>query len=485
MNIRNLKKNFIIFPLTSHIIEHGTFNYIFDNPFLKGFLKFNELLIGTYFRGVPIIGEEEISENIELILLEKDNEYIIDNLHDFEKYGKEIMFFDLEGNLYTKNSLYPENIEKNDKPIISFILFFDYYTLSRISIELKDYYRIAFIPTTRKDMQIDEKYFDKVIYFDEDKKLYEFLDYINPKIIFTKALIGHYFRVSNLVDRYSNVIVDSTDIPQFFHEDEAKCKFFFGGDSEFISVENIAKKAKKFLVRYSDEELDYLNRFSENKNIQTWYEYTNEKFYSFNNKKLNKTYSLVWAGILAPLSYPNYFIGKDLLNSAKTVSKQSMKFTFMLPPSYSSSMIMVESDRKLYYEYFYIARFDDNITIHFGDIPQRAIKLLENFDFGVFPLFQDDNWKFTKHMIPSKFALYLEAGLPIIVNENMETLAGIVREYEIGIVVNNDTAKDLKCIIDQNVEKYTLMKKNVFSFRQNFNYKKEVEKLLKDLGIQG
>ena len=478
MHIKELKENFVIFPLNIDFINNEFIEQFLQNKYLKGFLKFNELLVGTFFRGIPILGKNDISSDVEVILLEKNNGYIMENIDKFLSYNKKIYFFDKDGKI-TKCLKF--NLKSITKPIFSFVLFYDYYTLSRISSELSEYHRVAFIARELESMQIDENSFDDVVYFDTIEELYELLDKLNSKIIFTKALIGHYKKVADLVQRYVNVVVDSTDIPQFFSDNKKERELFFDGESEFIAIEEICKNAKKFLVRYSEEELKTLKSFSSKDNILTWYEYTNKVHYSNYKRELKEPYSLVWAGILQPLSYPKKFKGRYLLESAKIVSNQNMRFTFMLPPSFSTSMLMVKSDRDLYYEFFYEAKLNENIDIHFGDIPQKAIKLLEKYHFGVFPLIQEKDRKFYRNIIPSKFALYLEAGLPIIVNDCMIKLSSVVKEYNLGIVVSNDNVKDLKKIIDKKRDEYPLMQENIIKFRESFCYENRVNDLLKEI----
>ncbi len=480
MKINDLKKNFVIFPLNSDIVEHGKFNDVLENEYLKGFLKFNELLTGTYFRGVPIIGKNDIDDDVEILLLQKNNSYILDNIEQFLSFKKETYFFDDRGFL-TKVRSEEEIIAKNQKPIVSFVLFYDYYTLSRFSIQMKEkYFCIAFIDNKLKDMQIDESYFDFVVYFQNDDALMQHLKKVNSQYIFTKGLIGHYHRIARLTDLFDNVVADSTDIPHFFTDNQQKNEFFFGGTGEFRAVEKICTQAKKFLIRYSDDEYDFLQSFSKKKNLKTWYEYTNKDFFVKKKKEITKPYSLVWAGILQPLSYPAYFVGKDLLNSAKAAAKQNIEFTFMLPPSFSSSMLMIESDRKLYYEFFYEAKFNKNITIHFGDVPKRVIKLLQNYHYGVFPLYQYER-KFTKNMIPSKFALYLEAGLPIIVNKKMKRLSEVVERHNLGITINEQDIENLREILTGNENKYSQMQESIFEFREKFSYETKIKELMEEL----
>lgn len=72
---------------------------------------------------------------------------------------------------------------------------------------------------------------------------------------------------------------------------------------------------------------------------------------------------------------------------------------------------------------------------------------------------------------------YLEAGLPIIINDGIEYMKKIVEENKVGIVVKDEEFDDLHNIIKS--YDYEELKKNVFKAREKLlidNYVKDVDK---------
>lgn len=66
-----------------------------------------------------------------------------------------------------------------------------------------------------------------------------------------------------------------------------------------------------------------------------------------------------------------------------------------------------------------------------------------------------------------KFHSYLQAGLPIIIDENLEYMASLVRKYNIGIVLSDDDYERLPEIL--NSADYGQLKQNVIRYRNEFS----------------
>ena len=67
-------------------------------------------------------------------------------------------------------------------------------------------------------------------------------------------------------------------------------------------------------------------------------------------------------------------------------------------------------------------------------------------------------------MIPTKFYLYLEAGLPIILSEEWEEAAKIIQNHNLGTVIKQNEIKNLKNILD-NLD-FDNLKSNVLNYRE-------------------
>jgi hypothetical protein len=110
--------------------------------------------------------------------------------------------------------------------------------------------------------------------------------------------------------------------------------------------------------------------------------------------------------------------------------------------------------------------------------PLEAAALLSHTDFGLMA-FDYSCVKIKKGTLagglPTKFTLYLEAGLPIIVSEELEYLADIVRRNHIGVVV---TQSQLKCLPSVLTDcDYPSLLEHVREFRKVFNFNKQTDRL--------
>jgi glycosyltransferase involved in cell wall biosynthesis len=81
-------------------------------------------------------------------------------------------------------------------------------------------------------------------------------------------------------------------------------------------------------------------------------------------------------------------------------------------------------------------------------------------------------------MIPSKFFTYMELGLPVIVSRRIRAVAEMVQNYDIGLVVEDSEAKNLKQKLKNWRDCYPIWIKNVKRFREKVNMHKMVPILI-------
>ena len=79
-----------------------------------------------------------------------------------------------------------------------------------------------------------------------------------------------------------------------------------------------------------------------------------------------------------------------------------------------------------------------------------------------------------KNIVPTKFYLYLEAGLPILISEEFEEACSLVREHKIGVIVAQSDLPNLDEIL--NTVDAEALRVNVVAFRENL-FKKSVQEL--------
>ncbi len=111
--------------------------------------------------------------------------------------------------------------------------------------------------------------------------------------------------------------------------------------------------------------------------------------------------------------------------------------------------------------------------------PYVLNKEMSEYTFGIFADFwmkTNSNPGVVKTDMGTKMTNYIEAGLPIIVSEQMEYIADIVNEQGIGFVVKFKDLKNLKKIIEK--QNYSQLQKNVKKFQEKFKMSvmiKEIE----------
>jgi glycosyltransferase involved in cell wall biosynthesis len=121
-------------------------------------------------------------------------------------------------------------------------------------------------------------------------------------------------------------------------------------------------------------------------------------------------------------------------------------------------------------------------------VPHSEIpKTIENYDFGLFWFNIDEEIKKIYAMdfqssVNGRFISYVAAGIPIIINDKLTLLSKIVKENKIGIIINNDDAKNLENIIRS--YNYCQMKKKMKEFQVKFikqNYEQRLKNFLIDI----
>ncbi len=110
--------------------------------------------------------------------------------------------------------------------------------------------------------------------------------------------------------------------------------------------------------------------------------------------------------------------------------------------------------------------------------PERLIPLAAQADVGLV-LFEGDsiNYRFA---LPNKFFEYIMAGIPVLAS-NIETLAGYVRDYDIGLAIDTGSAENIadglrRIFADE--KRYERWKKNTVAASDKLNWEQEAHILL-------
>jgi hypothetical protein len=186
------------------------------------------------------------------------------------------------------------------------------------------------------------------------------------------------------------------------------------------------------------------------------------------NKNKTKEPSLVYIGICPDKEISNKYSFSDLF---KKISDSGVNL-------HVYSMKNVENQG-------FIRINRKNIFYH-DPIPNKILnKEISKYHYGVCLGFFNRNLvddRFLKTTLGNKVISYLEAGIPIIVNDETEFSAELVRKYNCGIVISENDLPNLNKIIKK--QKYSELLRGVKMARENMLMSKDMKKMIQILNIK-
>ncbi len=180
-------------------------------------------------------------------------------------------------------------------------------------------------------------------------------------------------------------------------------------------------------------------------------------------KKRGKEIHLVYAGGLW-ISWEGHI---SFLKIIEIITSQKIHFHIFSP--YDLSMDVYKKIEKSN-KYFHIYGKEDKQKI--------LNKKLSKFDYGILFDFYDTsmiNELWPKTSLGNKIFSYIEAGLPVIINDQLEFTSKIIKDNKIGFSVNYENLKNLRKILMK--QNYKQLQKNVQKTQEKFKLSKNIEKL--------
>jgi glycosyltransferase involved in cell wall biosynthesis len=182
-----------------------------------------------------------------------------------------------------------------------------------------------------------------------------------------------------------------------------------------------------------------------------------------------KRVKLVMAGTLTPTSEPELVDAKSFYKKMKELTECKVEVNVVLLKKFYDMVFTQER----YKDYLYEHTFNDYFKIHLG--AEMDPSVLKGYDFGIFSdtFYDYELKKYSEHYkyaVISRVVLYLEAGLPIVVNRAMSSLSKIVEDNNIGIVFEDEDVKHFDEILDISQKEYEILVENVYRFREDFSY---------------
>lgn len=350
-------------------------------------------------------------------------------------------------------------------------IFINDFTIQRICKDLKKFKNIKTILLKIDKVRGYEKsfdYVDLVIDVNTQKDIIEKINEIKPKLIFHRSWMHAYPFAARLVKNFDNVIVNIKDW-NFSSKKEYEIIFDKNATKDFKAIKYIFKNAKKVLSHYTKEQAKiWSKKYKVSKNKFIFFpEYCNKENFIDNLTPYNKKKKLVFAGTFAPSSYPQEtFVTKYKISALRKITSKNISVTIFLPEGAYNSMFS-DDKRILFQDFLYENEFNTFFTIRKGEILNPNI--LKDYHFGFLVLkYSTKKRELNKFAIPSKFAFYLEAGLPIIINDKMKSLAKIVKKYNLGIVIQNRDLENINNILEISEKEYKRKVKAIKKFRKKF-----------------
>ncbi len=224
------------------------------------------------------------------------------------------------------------------------------------------------------------------------------------------------------------------------------------------------EKADGISMKFPEWILNYYRELGYKINcpVLTFIDYCLPEFFDYQEKNLkNKDIHLVYTGVISPTSAnPAYNGNNQHIETIKRIIAQNIYFHLYIPPWY-------RENKEDYADYFQLSKSNKYFQIHKSRHQPDLQKEISRYHFGCIL----NDFSKTKHTklfeetsFGNKFSTYLEAGLPVIVNENLKLNAEYVENYEVGFKINLNNLSELSRKIKE--ADYQNLKNNVKKVRE-------------------
>ena len=125
-----------------------------------------------------------------------------------------------------------------------------------------------------------------------------------------------------------------------------------------------------------------------------------------------------------------------------------------------------------------------NLYIHSPIPSKKLIKEMTNYDYLISLSFWDKkkiSERFLKTTIGNRLFTPLEAGIPVVIDEEGEFASEIVKKYGCGIILSENDVPNIKKILQK--QNYKKLLKNVEKAREDLRMSKQIKRLISELKI--
>ena len=354
------------------------------------------------------------------------------------------------------------------------------FSIQRVTNYLfnKDTYKTVLLKINKSSENNKMYNVDKIINVTSQDEILETLKREKYDYIFHRSWMGAYSFAALLSKNFNNVIVNIKDW-NFATKKEYSIMLDEKQVEDFDAITSIFSNSKKVLSHYSKEQALI---WSKNYRVDIdkfifFPEYCNEE--NFNNKKDIdlSILKLVYAGSMCPNSFPeSHFPCKSLFRSVRLLSSKGIEVNYVLV---KSAFDATQDHRKeLFLDILYEDKFNKFFNLKEGKSLDSSI--LNKYHYGFFHLEDTtENQGLTQYAVPSKFAFYLEAGLPILINEKWKTISALVKKYNLGIVFSNEELDNLDIKLNKiSQSEYLSFIESLTLFRNTYTYSSNIDRVL-------
>lgn len=376
--------------------------------------------------------------------------------------------------------------QTSHKRKILYISFAPPFNLMRQSIYLRKTGEFETILLMEGPWLVDfmEDFFDTVYIYDSIYTLAYILKEVGPHLIHVQGSIcnSDYFGILARILGKSKVIFEFFDVPSLCVPRKDATEIWSKVDVELglFSERFACERSDGLIVGYSPEAVDILkSRYHINIPILEFHSYTCDEFLSDGNSKysdVDGNIHLVYGGHIAYSHLPEKFYGDvQFLSLIEKLTKQGIYFDM-----YTTLPLLSRfKANKCFPEYKLLSERDPLFNFKKGLPVNEATVEFGKYDFGAMIYLFDRGTFLADHnrtRMPGKVFTYLEAGLPILISEELEYPARLVKEYEIGIVVSQKDLDSLPEVISSyDREK---LRANVKKAREELSVKRHIGRLI-------
>lgn len=333
-------------------------------------------------------------------------------------------------------------------------------------------------------LKLMERHFDAVHIYDTYYELAHILKEVKPYLVHVQgSMLGSDFLCifAKLLNE-TKIVFEFFDVPSLCIAKEDSISVWGKKTTElgFFAEQYACENAHGIILGYSYEAVDILKeRYNIKTPILEFHTYVCNEFVSNQNttkysQKDGKIHLVYGGNVATSNQSQKIFADVQFHELIKEITKQGLCFDIYASPHVSPIKFEL-----FFSDYIAISRENTLFGLKKGLFPDEAANEFSRYDFGMMVYFFNQGTFLNEALntrLPGKFFLYLEAGLPILISEELKYVAKIVREYEIGIVVSQKDMYNLSKIIS--TYDYKKLRNNVLAARNKLSMETHINRLL-------